>query len=143
VIFGASLAAGRGSCLTGDRGAGVFSTAFGVAGFVLFLFLAVQLLVNLFFVSSVTSAAHDAAAAAAHRGAPPDGRVLQEAEADFRQALGPTGRRATLEWDTVDPDFVELHVRVAYPELAFSGLNFPFFETLDRTFRVRIEQVRE
>jgi hypothetical protein len=130
--------------LTGERGAGVFSTAFGVAGFVLFLFLAVQLMVNLFFVSSVTSAAHDAATAAAHAGAgPPSGRALQEAEDDFRRALGATGRRAAVSWDTSDPDVVELHVRVRYPDLALRGLSFPFFETLDRTVRVRVEQPQD
>jgi hypothetical protein len=122
--------------LTGDTGAGVISAAFGIAVFLLFLFVTVQLLVNLFFISSVTSAAHDAAAAAAHGGS------TQAAGDDFRRALGAAGDGASLRWDTSDPDVISLQVRVPYPDLAITGA-LPFFDTLDRTVRVRVEQLQD
>ncbi|MGH9247006.1 MAG: hypothetical protein ACRD29_22345 [Acidimicrobiales bacterium] len=130
--------------LAGDRGAGVLSTAFGVLAFLLFLLFTVQVLVNLFFTSTVTSVAHDAATVVAHSDVHPAPQsVLNEAEEEFRTFIGGAGADADLTWNVSDPDVVALTVSVPYPSLASSFVRIPYFERLERTIRVRTEQVQD
>jgi hypothetical protein len=121
-----------------DTGAGVISTAFGVGAFLVFLFFTVQIVVNLFFISTVTTAAHDAAQSVAQGASSPD-----EAESAFGRFVGPAGREASLDWSGTGPDVVVLRVRVPYPELALNEAPLPFFDVLERTIRVRVEQVQD
>jgi hypothetical protein len=120
-----------------DGGAGVISTAFGVGAFLVFLFFTAQIVVNLFFISTVTTAAHDAARSVARGGHTP-----AEAEHAFASFVGPSGDEAILDWSGTSADEVVLEVRVPYPDLALNEVPLPFFDDLDRTVRVRVEQVQ-
>jgi hypothetical protein len=132
------------SRVRGDHGAGLISTAFGVLAFLVLMLFTAQLLVNLFFASMVTSAAHDAASGVAHAGSqPPSNARLGEAEDEFRDRLGAAGDEARVRWDTSRPDVVELVVTVPYPQLGSSGLQIPYFERLERRVQVRVEQVQD
>jgi hypothetical protein len=122
----------------GDGGAGVISTAFGVGAFLVFLFFTAQIVVNLFFISTVTTAAHDAARSVARGGHSP-----AEAERAFASFVGPAGSDARLDWSGTGPDEVVLHVRVPYPDLALNEVPLPFFDELDRIVRVRVERVQD
>jgi hypothetical protein len=121
-----------------DAGAGVVSTAFGVGAFLVFLFFTAQIVVNLFFISTVTTAAHDAAQSVAQGASSPE-----EAETAFGSFVGPAGGDARLDWSGTGPDQVVLHVRVPYPELALNEAPLPFFDVLERTIRVRVERVQD
>ncbi len=121
-----------------DPGAGVISTAFGVGAFLVFLFFTAQIMVNLFFISTVTSAAHDAAQTVARGGSTRD-----EAERAFVRFVGPAGEEARLDWGDSRPDEVVLHVRVPYPELALNQVSLPFFDVVDRTVQVRVEEPQD
>ncbi|MGH9119267.1 MAG: hypothetical protein ACRD0A_15715 [Acidimicrobiales bacterium] len=121
----------------GDDAAGVISTAFGVGAFLIFLFFTAQIMVNLFFISTVTTAAHDAAQSVAR------GTTRDEAERGFVDFVGPAGQDARLDWGASRPDAVVLQVRVPYPELALNQVSLPFFDVLDRTVRVRVEELQE
>jgi hypothetical protein len=123
---------------SGDGGAGVISTAFGVGAFLVFLFFTAQILVNLFFISTVTSATHDAAQSVAHGGSSTD-----EAEAAFVRFVGTAGHDARLDWSGSRSDVVVLRVQVHYPELALNQVSLPFFDVLDRTVRVRVEELQD
>src|SRR5438093_4554024 len=82
-----------------DRGAGLFSTSFGILFFLGFLFFAVQLLFNLYATSVVTSATYDAArmvATSPHH--PATQADLDDAVAHARTLLGSYADRATFEW---------------------------------------------
>jgi hypothetical protein len=121
----------------GDDAAGVISTAFGVAAFLVFLFFTAQVMVNLFFISTVTTAAHDAARSVA-RGA----ATTAEAEESFATFVGPAADDADLRWADDGGDAVVLWVRVPYPELAINEVSLPFFDVLERTVRVRVEELQ-
>jgi hypothetical protein len=121
----------------GDDGAGVISTAFGVGAFLVFLFFTAQIMVNLFFISTVTSAAHDAAQSVAR------GATRDEAEREFVGFVGPAGQDAQLDWGASRPDLVVLQVQVPYPELALNQVSLPFFDVLDRTVQVRVEELQD
>jgi hypothetical protein len=116
----------------------VISTAFGVGAFLVFLFFAAQIMVNLFFISTVTSAAHDAAQSVARGGS-----SQAEAERAFASFVGPAGQDARLDWSASNTDLVVLQVHVPYPELALNQVSLPFFDALDRTVRVRVEQLQD
>jgi hypothetical protein len=133
----------RGSRIRDDRGAGVISTAFGVIVFLVLLLFTAQLLVNLFFSSMVTSAAHDAASDVAHSGVQPPSSARLAAEDQLRERLGAAGEEASVRWDTSRADVVELIVSVPYPRLGSSRLQIPFFERLERRVEVRVEQVQD
>jgi hypothetical protein len=127
-----------------ERGAGLFSTSFGILFFVGFLFFAVQLLFNLYSTSVVTSVAYDAArAVATARTQPPSQQSLEVAETHARSLLGGYRDRATFEWDLSDPDVVRLHVRAVNPRMLAPGLDHLVgFDVIDRTVVVRVERPR-
>lgn len=88
-----------------DRGVGVFGTSIGVVVFLVFLFVAVQVLVGLYATSTLRATVADATARAAARGGASRAeldRLAGEAEA----ALGEIGGRPTtvIELDQVDED---------------------------------------
>jgi hypothetical protein len=121
-----------------DAGTGVISTAFGVGAFLVFLFFTAQIVVNLFFISTVTTATHDAAQSVAQGAS-----STEEAETAFASFVGSAGRDATLDWSGTGSDVVVLRVRVPYPELALNEVPLPFFDVLERTVSVRVERVQD
>ena len=79
----------------GDRGAGMAGTSAGVLVFLLLLFAAVQILFNLYANTMVTSAAHEAARrVAGHTAATDPCAAIDDANALFADALGPSGAYA-------------------------------------------------
>ena len=127
-----------------ERGAGLLSTAFGIGVFLVFVLFAVQLLVNLYATSVVTSATYDAARQVATRGSrPPTPEQLDAAVRLARDELGRYGRRAEFAWDLTDPAVVALHVHVVNPRLLGPGIDeLVGLDTIDRTVVVRTEQPR-
>ena len=127
-----------------ERGAGLLSTSFGIGVFLVFVLFAVQLLVNLYATSVVTSATYDAARQLATRGShPPTDEQLDAAVQLARKELGRYGRDAVFSWDLSDPSVVRLHVHVVNPRLLGPGIDqLVGLDTIDRTVVVRAEQPR-
>ncbi|MGH9186651.1 MAG: hypothetical protein ACRD0U_12685 [Acidimicrobiales bacterium] len=126
----------------GDHGAGLIGTIAGVTVFLAFLLFAVQLLVNLYAASAVTSVGFDAVRRVAS--APDRGELARiEAEARIRQSLGRAYGDIQLDWDLSDPDVVRLRVRAENPNFLPAGLDGPLpFDAVDRDFTVRVEEFR-
>ena len=123
-----------------ERGSGPVSAWFGLLVFLALLFVAVQILFNLYATSVVTSVSYDAARrVAATQGDP---AAIAEAEAGAREALGAYAPRVSFEWST-DGDVVALRVRAHNPAfgLPVTGGGFSFAD-IDRTVRVRVERFR-
>ena len=129
---------------TQDDGAGVLSTSFGVGVFLAFVLFAVQLLINLYAASVVTSVAYDAARRVAVAGtSPPNEADERAAEDHARELLGRYGRTASFDWSHDDPAVVKLHVHVTNPRLLAVGLDqLVGLDVIDRTVLVRIERVQ-
>jgi hypothetical protein len=107
----------------------------------------VQLLVNLYATSLVTSAAHEGALLVA-TGDEADGvgaqrRETAHAERRVRELLGDMGDDAALEWGRTPSDEVTLRVRVRTPRFLLPGLQTSLgFDEVDRTVQVRSEKLR-
>ncbi|MGI9623150.1 MAG: hypothetical protein ACR2PK_09970 [Acidimicrobiales bacterium] len=86
-----------------ERGAGIFSSVFGLMFFLVFLLLAVQVLWSLYATSVVTGAAYDAGRLVARSGNPEDGH------ARFETVVGSYDAQITISMPTLDgPVTVEL-----------------------------------
>jgi hypothetical protein len=131
-----------------ERGAGLIGVIAGVAVFLAFLLFAVQLLMNLYATSAVTSAAFDGArAVAGHRVAHRDGVTMHQAEVDaearIRTELGRFGDQVTIDWSSSDDNTVAVRVQGRAPRFRLPGLGGPLgFDQIDRTARVRREDIR-
>jgi hypothetical protein len=131
-----------------ERGAGLIGVIAGVAVFLAFLLFAVQLLMNLYATSAVTSAAFDGArAVAGHRVAHDDGAVMHQAQVDaearIRAELGKFGDQVTIDWSASDDASIAVRVQGRAPRFLLPGLGGPLgFDHIDRTARVRREDVR-
>jgi hypothetical protein len=102
----------------------------------------VQLLVNLYATSVVTSATYDAARKVATADDPSDPGVQAEAESQAREVLGGYAERVEFTW-TVDTDVVRLHVHAVNPRFVLPVVGGAVgFETIDRTVQVRVERTR-
>jgi hypothetical protein len=125
-----------------ERGAGLIGTIAGVSVFLAFLLFAVQLLVNLYSATVVTSAAYDAARTlATTEGQPPSVADVANAESFGRSLLGGRGDEADFQWDLSDPAVVSLRIRVDSPRFLFSAIDGALgFDSIDRTVNVRVEQ---
>jgi hypothetical protein len=113
-----------------------------------FVLFAVQLLINLYATSVVTSATYDAARqVAVHGSQPPTELELRAAEDHARALLGRYGRSATFEWDFDDPsapNVIKLRVQVANPRLLGPGIDqLVGLDVIDREVVVRVEQLQE
>ncbi|HEX9531017.1 MAG TPA: hypothetical protein VF954_07755 [Acidimicrobiales bacterium] len=125
-----------------DDGTGLIATVFGVAVFLLFLLLGVQVVFDLYARTTVTAAAYDAAhtVAGADAGATPAAQA--EAEQRARDLLGSYGRRVRFRW-SLDPDTVALTVQVHNPSLLPAMVAGPLgIDTIDRTVVLRREAFR-
>lgn len=128
----------------GDAGTGAVSTVAGITVVLAFLFLAVQLLTNLYATSVVTSAAHDGARMAAEADRDHQAPVVRrEVEHHVRTVLGRYGERVELDWRGTTDDQVVLRVRADNPSLLLRSLGGELpFTRIDRTVRVRVEEIR-
>jgi len=115
-----------------SRGAGLFSMSVGLMMFFMLLVFVLQVLVNLYTTSVVTSLAIDAA----HDVAQLNGVTPAQAEAEFAQTVGP----AVLFDVYRDGDEVVARLRweseSLFPALGSSRA----FGVVDRSFRVRVEE---
>lgn len=129
-----------------DRGAAVIGTTAGFVVFLLLLFVAVQILFNLYATSMVTSAAHEAARSVAGFGSPADRcAAVAAADARFEEALGDYGDagQVTLVWNCVDPDVITLRVIADHPTVLPPRLaGLLDLGRLDRTIAIRVETFR-
>lgn len=113
-------------------------TLVGFLIFLVLLLLATQVVVRLYAVSALTSAATRAADAVASAPVPETGVAAAEAEA--RSELGSFGaRHTTFVWKEVDAQQVVLEVQARSPEF-LPGL--PGWSRIDRTVTVRTERFR-
>ena len=127
-----------------SRGTGLVSLTGALLVFLLLLFFAVQLTINLYARSQVTAAGFDAARHVA--GYENDQRRLAasaEAESRLREMLGSMGDDVRLEWDLSDPNTVRLHLvltpRSIAPPLVRGAVGL---DEIDRTIVVRAESSR-
>jgi len=127
-----------------NRGTGLVSLTGALLVFLLLLFFAVQLTINLYARSQVTAAGFDAARHVA--GYENDQRreaTSAEAESRLRTMLGSMGDDVRLEWDLSDPDTVRLHLvltpRSIAPPLVRGAVGL---DEIDRTIVVRAESSR-
>ena len=129
---------------TACRGAGLVTLTGGLLVFLLLLFFAVQLTVNLYARSQVTAAGFDAARRVA--GYDNDQRrdaAAAEAETRLRSMLGSMGDDVRLEWDLSDPDTVRLHLMLTPPSIAPALVRGAVgLDEIDRTIVVRVERLR-
>lgn len=130
----------------GERGTGVLSSIAGVAAFLVFLLFGVQLLANLYAVSTVSAAGLDAARTVASKNVdhsdPGSIRAAQaSAEAQFHSLLGAAADGAELHW-SVDGSTVRLQVIVDAPIILPPSLGDELaFSRIDRTFEVHVEEL--
>lgn len=126
-----------------ERGSGLFSSIAGVTVFLAFLTVAVQILMNLYSASVVTSAAYDAARQVAAEGRlTPDGRARAEARA--RAVLGSLGDDTEFTWIDSDPDVVQLRVVATSPRFLLPVVDGALgLDEIDRTVTVRVEELQE
>ena len=128
--------------LAGDDGTGLVSTVFGVAVFLIFLLLAVQVIFDLYARTTVTAAAYDAARTVAGADAAATPAAQADAEDRARNLLGSYGSRVQFRW-SIDTDEVTLTVHVHNPTLLPAMLTQPLgMDTIDRSVRVRREAFR-
>jgi hypothetical protein len=109
--------------------------------FLLLLFFAVQLTINLYARSQVTAAGFDAARHVA--GYDNDQRreaAAAHAETRLRSMLGSMGDDVRIEWDFSDPDVVRLHLVLTPPSIAPALVRGAVgLDQIDRTIIVRAE----
>ena len=126
------------------RGSGLVTLTGGLLVFLLLLFFAVQLTINLYTRSQVTAAGFDAARNVA--GYENDQRrdaATVEAEVKLRSMLGSMGDDVSVEWDLSDPDTVRLHLILAPPSVAPALVRGAVgLDQIDRTIVVRVETPR-
>lgn len=124
-----------------ERGVGTVSSLVGVTAFLVLLFFAVQLSLNLYAGSAIAAVAFDGASAVA--AAPDDSTAPVAAEARARRILDrfeSSGGALTFSWGLGRPDVVTLTVDARRPSL-LPMVRLPF-ERITRTAVVRRERVR-
>jgi hypothetical protein len=129
----------------GERGAGLFGTIAGVTVFLCFLTVALQILMNLYSASVVTSAAYDAARQVASSGEHPpfDEGAQARAEAYARSLLGRLGDDTEFTWSEDDPDVVQLRVVARSPRFLLPAVDGALgLDEIDRTVTVRLEELQ-
>jgi hypothetical protein len=117
-----------------ETGSGLLGTLVGVTVFLVLLLFAVQLAVNLYATSAVTTGAYDAA----RKVAGAEGVTPAEAEAAARDLLDEP--ELTFTWDTSRDDVVVLRLEARRPSL-LPNVPMPF-QVIDRTVTVRREALR-
>lgn len=130
----------------GDDGSGLIGLIGSVIVFLVLMLFAVQLLMNLYATSVVTSAAYEGARQVAgariDHGNPDEvDEARSSAEDRVRSLLGGVGDTATLDWNQSSDDSVALRIQVQPPRFGWPGMSARSgFGRIDRTVRVRVEQ---
>lgn len=129
----------------GERGAGLFGTIAGVTVFLAFLTVALQILMNLYSASVVTSAAYDAARRVAAVGQRPLAEADKQAAEDHaRSLLGGVGDSTEFYWDESEPAVVQLRVVARSPRFLLPVVDGALgLDVIDRTVTVRLEELQE
>ncbi|MBA3267610.1 MAG: hypothetical protein H0T70_05060 [Acidimicrobiia bacterium] len=123
-----------------ERGSGPLSAWFGLIVFLSLLFGGVQILLNLYATSVVTSVSYDAARRVAASDGDP--AAVATAEAEARETLGRYAEQVSFEWST-DGEVVALRVRAQSPAVGLPATASRFtLGDIDRTVRVRVERFR-
>lgn len=130
-----------------EEGSGLIGSITGVTVFLVLLFLAVHLVLNLYATSTVTAVGFDAARLVAGRGGGPDAEAYAEGQA--RHMLDRYASAGSLRfiWSYPDtdgdpePDRVELRVIADHPTNLLAVVPMPY-QHVDRTLAVRMERVR-
>ena len=129
----------------------MFGTSVGFLVFLLFLFLAMQVMFGLYATSTLRATVHDATARAAAGGAPPGPGDLDRLAAQAERSLGEIGRRPStvIELGVVDEDadgegdVVVGRGRAAPPRFVPPSIGGMLgFEQITAGARVRIERLR-
>ena len=124
-----------------ERGGGLIQLWVGFFVFLVMLLFAVQVLFNLYAASVVTAVSYDAARRVAGSDGGPG--IMDQAEADARQALGRYADRVDFDWSATGPEEVVLRVQTDNPSMLLPALAGPVaFDRLDRTIRIRVERFR-
>lgn len=125
----------------GEQGSGPISTWIGFVVFLLILLFGVQVMVNLYATSVVSSAAYDAARLAAAGGGTTE--AVSGAEARARDVLGRIGDGARFDWSGTGSDEVVVRVQARVPGVLPAIMGGPVaFGQIDRTIRIRVERFR-
>lgn len=133
-----------------DRGIGAFSTAVGFLVFLLFLFLAMQVMFGLYATSALRSTLHDAASRAAAGGGTSPVELASLAD-EAEASLGEMGRRPStvIELELVDEDgdgvgdTVVGRARAVPPRAVPPSIGGMLgFEEVTAGVRVRVERLR-
>lgn len=122
-----------------DEGAGLLPLTWGVFAFLMFLFLAVQVSINLAATSSVSALGHDAARRAALAGG--DEAAIAEADAWLRSRLADADV-TQMRWERRSGAVV-LHLEVEPPDVLINRGGPLSANTIERSFQVRVEQIVE
>lgn len=131
-----------------ERGSGMIGTTAGVLVFLMFLLFATHLLLRLYAVTVVTSAATEGARTAAdgsvdHTDPAAVAAARRRGEDRVRHLLGEAGARADLDWSGSTAEQVSLRVRLDVPDVLPSSLGMALpHDTVDRTVTVRSETAR-
>jgi hypothetical protein len=131
----------RTSIRSAEDGVGLLSSIVGVTVFLVLLLFAVQLALNLYATSAVTTVAYDAARQVA--GSDGGASSTNAAEARARSVLDrfeSGGGSLRFRWDTSRDDAVVLEVIAERPAL-LAKVRFPF-QRIERTVVVRWERPR-
>ena len=132
---------------TGDAGVGLVGAIGGLLVFLAFLLLAVQTLIGLHTRSVVTDAAYEGARAVAgarvdHHDPAAVATAQAAATEKVRSLLGRFGDRVELDWSGTTDETVSLTVRARPPGFLWAALRGPGSALIDRTVRVRVEEMR-
>jgi len=127
-----------------NRGASLVTLSGALLVFLLLLFFAVQLTVDLYARSQVTAAGFDAARRVARY--ENDGNrqtAAVDAETRLRSLLGAMGDDVRVEWDLDDPDVVRVRLVLVSPSIAPALVrDATGLAVVDRTITVRDERPR-
>ncbi len=123
-----------------ETGTGLLASTWSVLAFFMFLFLAVQIGVNLYSTSTVSALGYDAARRAASSGG--TRTAVAEAETWLRARLGSSLEVSNIAWQT-HGGVVRLDLDVQPPSLMIDSDSSLGSRRITRRFEVRTEQVVE
>ena len=111
------------------------------------MLFAVQVLIGLYTRSAVGEAAYEGARTVAgarvdHSDPLAESAARADAETRVRRSLGRFGDDVTLDWSGSTTEVVALTVRARPPGFLWAGLRGPGAPLIDRTVRVRVEELR-
>ncbi|MFT7646503.1 MAG: hypothetical protein ACI8Y4_001238 [Candidatus Poriferisodalaceae bacterium] len=118
-----------------EEGSGLIPLTWGLLMFFMLLFLAVQIVINMYATSTVSALGHDAARRAAGAGATP--AAMSDAESWFVGQLGDSVTVESIAWDRSGGS-LSLSISVSPPNLMIGRIGL--LDPIERTYSVRIEE---